>query len=105
MFFGFARGFTEIAPSARAGKLLVVRMDRVSFMDQSGAYALQDALVDLKSSGLRILIVGLPVAQLDILEALHVIPEVVPEGDLFPDFLSLKTALPPILAEIEAVRH
>jgi SulP family sulfate permease len=105
LFFGFARGFTEIAPSARAGKLLVVRMDRVSFMDQSGAYALQDALVDLKSSGLRILIVGLPVAQLDILEALHAIPEVVPEGDLFPDFLSLKTALPRILAEIEAVRH
>ena len=105
LFFGFARGFTEIAPGARAGKLLVVRMDRVSFMDQSGAYALQDALVDLKSAGLRILIVGLPVAQLDILEALHVIPEVVPERDLFPDFLSLKTALPRVLAEIEAVRH
>ena len=44
LFFGFARGFTEIAPGARAGKLLVLRMDRVSFMDQSGAYALQDAL-------------------------------------------------------------
>lgn len=105
LFFGFARGFTEIAPGARTGKLLVLRMDRVSFMDQSGAYALQDALVDLKSAGLRILIVGLPVAQRDILKALHVIPEVVPEGDMFPDFLSLKTALPRVLTEIEAVRH
>jgi SulP family sulfate permease len=102
LFFGFARGFTEIAPAARAGKLLVLRMDRVTFMDQSGAYALQDALVDLKSADLRILIVGLPVAQLDILEALHVIPEVVPRKDLFPDFPALKTALPRIMVEIEA---
>jgi SulP family sulfate permease len=105
LFFGFARGFADIAPGARDGKLLVLRMDRVSFMDQSGAYALQDALVDLKSAGLRILIVGLPVAQLDILEALQVIPEVVPEEDLFADFLSLKTALPRVLAEIEAARQ
>jgi hypothetical protein len=51
-----ARGFTAIALGARSGKLVVLRMDRVSFMDQSGAYALQDALVDLKSAGLRILI-------------------------------------------------
>jgi sulfate permease, SulP family len=105
LFFGFARGFAEVAPAARAGKLLVLRMDRVSFMDQSGAYALQDALVDLKSAGLRILIVGLPVAQLDILEALHVIPEIVPQEDLFPDFLLLKSALPRVLTEIEAGRH
>lgn len=100
LFFGFARGFTQIAPGARDSKLLVLRMDRVSFMDQSGAYALQDALVDLKSAGVRTLIVGLPVAQFDILEALHVIPDVVPEKDLFPDFPSLKTALSRVLAEI-----
>jgi SulP family sulfate permease len=105
LFFGFGRGFSDIAYAARAGKLLILRMDRVSFMDQSGAYALQEVLVDLKSAGLRILIVGLPVAQRDILEALQLIPEVVPENDLFPDFLSLKTALPRVLSEIESVRH
>lgn len=103
LFFGFARGFSEIAPRALAGKLIVLRMDRVSFMDQSGAYALQDVLVDLKSAGLRVLIVGLPVAQRDILEALQLIPDAVPEDDLFPDFLSLKAALPRVLSEIEAV--
>jgi sulfate permease, SulP family len=105
LFFGFARGFSEIAPSARAGKLLVLRMDRVSFMDQSGAYALLDAAVDLKSAGLRVLIVGLPVAQRDILEALQLVPDVVPASDLFADFLSLKTALPRVLSEIEAVHR
>ena len=104
LFFGFARGFADIASLARSGKVLVLRMDRVRFMDQSGAYALQDALADLKAVGLRILIVGLPVAQRDILEALHLIPDVVPEKDLFDDFPSLKNALPRVLAEIRATR-
>jgi SulP family sulfate permease len=105
LFFGFARSFVNIAPLAQGGKLLVLRMDRVRFMDQSGAYALQDALVDLKAAGQRILIVGLPVAQRDILTTLHLIPDVVPEEDVFDDFLSLKDALPRVLTETGAVRH
>lgn len=100
LFFGFARGFVDIAPLAKGGKLLVLRMDRVRFMDQSGAYALQDALIDLKAAGQRVLLVGLPVASLDILRTLHLVPDVVPEKEVFDDFRSLKDALPRILAEI-----
>lgn len=100
LFFGFARGFVDIAPLAKSGKLLVLRMDRVRFMDQSGAYALQDALIDLKAAGQRVLLVGLPVASLDILRTLHLVPDVIPEKDVFDDFRSLKDALPRILAEI-----
>lgn len=103
LFFGFARGFSEAAHIARSGKLLVLRMDRVSYMDQSGAYALQDALVDLKAAGQRVLIVGLPIAQRALLETLHLVPDVVPETDLYTDFASLKANLPRILAEIEVV--
>jgi SulP family sulfate permease len=98
LFFGFARGFSEIASLARRGKLLVLRMDRVRFMDQSGAYALLDALVDLKAAGLRILVVGLPVAQRDILEGVRLIPDTVPDKDLFDDFQALRVALPGILS-------
>lgn len=102
LFFGFARGFLNIAASAASGRLLVLRMDRVSLMDQSGAYALQDALVNLASSGVRVVLVGLPVAQRDILEAIHVIPDLVPTNDLFADFPKLKAALPNLLVEIRA---
>jgi SulP family sulfate permease len=102
LFFGFARGFLNIASRAAGGRLLVLRMDRVHLMDQSGAYALQDALVDLKSSGTRVILVGLPVAQRDILEAIHVVPELVSTDNLFTDFTELKAALPKVLAEIGA---
>ena len=71
-------------------------------MDQSGAYALQDALVNLTSSGVRVVLVGLPVAQRDILEAIHVVPDLVPAKDLFADFPTLKAALPNLLVEIRA---
>ena len=105
LFFGFARGFLNIASRAAGGRLLVLRMDRVYLMDQSGAYALQDALVDLKSSGMRVVLVGLPVAQRDILEAIHVIPKLVSTQDLFADFAELKAALPKVLAEIGATER
>jgi SulP family sulfate permease len=105
LFFGFARDFLRIAARAVGGRLLVLRMDRVSLMDQSGAYALQDALVDLKSEGMRIVVVGLPVAQRDILEAICVIPELVSREDLFADFAELKAALPKVLAEIGATEQ
>ena len=105
LFFGFARGFLNIAARAAGGRLLVLRMDRVSLMDQSGAYALQDALVDLKSSGMRIVLVGLPVAQRDILESIHVIPDLVSTEDLFANFAALKAALPKMLTEIGAAEQ
>src|SRR4029077_6137612 len=69
------------------------------------AYALQDALVDLKSSGMRIVLVGLPVAQRDILEAIHVIPELVSTKDLFPNFAELKAVLPKVLEDIGATKQ
>jgi SulP family sulfate permease len=105
LFFGFARGFLNIASRAAGGRLLVLRMDRVHLMDQSGAYALQDALVDLTSSGMHIVLVGLPIAQRDILEAIHVIPELVSTENLFADFAELKTALPMLLAEVGATEQ
>jgi len=97
LFFGFARGFAELASQVE-GKVLVLRMDRVSVMDQSGAYAVHDALVELKNKGIRCVIVGLPVAQRDILENIRVIPDVIRAEDVFDDFASLKAALPAIMS-------
>jgi len=100
LFFGSARGFEDIAAKASRGKLLIIRLEKISFMDQSGVYALHDALVDLQKTGLRIAIVGLPVAQRDILESICVIPDVVASEDVFDDFASLKRALPAMLAAV-----
>ncbi|HKP03756.1 MAG TPA: SulP family inorganic anion transporter [Chthoniobacterales bacterium] len=101
LFFGFASQFLDIARQAAAqSRLLILRMDRVSYMDQTGVYALKDALNGFIAAGVRVLVVGIPVTHRDLLEKLQVIPAVVPESDVFDDFDALKKALPRSIAEI-----
>ena len=103
LFFGFASQFLDIARQAAAqSRLLVLRMDRISYMDQTGVYALKDALTRLNAAGVRVLVVGVSVAHLDLLEKLQVIPAVVPESDVFSDFDALKKALDGRIGEMQA---
>jgi sulfate permease, SulP family len=102
LFFGFASQFLDIARKAAPSKLLVLRMDRISYMDQTGVYALEDALGSLTAAGVRVLLVGVPVVHLDLLKRLRVIPAVIPESDVFGDFAALMKALPGRMGELEA---
>ena len=103
LFFGFASQFLDIARQAAAqSRLLVLRMDRISYMDQTGVYALKDALTRLNAAGVRVLVVGVSVAHLDLLEKLQVIPAVIPESDVFSDFGALKKALVGSIGEMQA---
>jgi SulP family sulfate permease len=100
LFFGFASQFLDISRQAAASKLVVLRMGRVSYMDQTGVYALEDVVGRLSEAGVRVLLVGLRVPQVDLLERLQLIPAVVPESDVFEDFGALKKALPARLEEL-----
>ena len=103
LFFGFASQFRDIARQAAAqSRLMVLRMDRISYMDQTGVYALKDALMGLDAAGVRVLVVGLSVANLDLLKKLQVIPAVISESDVFTDFHSLKKALDGSIEEMQA---
>ena len=58
----------------------------------------------LTAAGVRVLLVGVPVAHLDLLEKLQVIPAVVPGSDVFSDFETLKKALPGTMAGVAGAR-
>ena len=106
LFFGFASQFRDIARQAAAqSRLLVLRMDRISYMDQTGVYALRDALRRLNAAGVHVLVVGVSVAHLDLLEKLRVIPVVVPKSDVFSDFDGLKKAVGGRIEEMQAKSH
>ena len=106
LFFGFASQFRDIARQAAAqSRLMVLRMDRIiSYMDQTGVYALKDALMGLDAAGVRVLVVGLSVANLDLLKKLQVIPAVISESDVFTEFHSLKKALDGSIEETQRNR-
>jgi hypothetical protein len=50
----------------------------------------------------RVLVVGVSVAHLDLLERLQVIPAVLPKSDVFSDFDALKKALEGHIGEMHA---
>ena len=81
---------------------VVLRMDRISYMEQTGAYALKDALTTLKLAEVRVLVVGVSVAHLDLLMKLQVIPSLLPESDVFSDFGALKKAFASSIGEMQA---
>lgn len=84
LFFGFTAHFKDqIHKLSSDIKALVLRMDRVPYIDQSGLYALEDAILDLEKRGIEVVIVGLQQQPMDRLKAIDVIPDLVPEADVF----------------------
>ena len=84
LFFGFTSHFKDqIKTLPEDIKTLIIRMDRVPYMDQSGLYALEEIIFDLRKEGVEVLLVGLQEQPYDLLTAVDVIPDLVPEEDLF----------------------
>jgi SulP family sulfate permease len=100
LFFGFAQALRKISSQVTGRKLLVLRMEHVSYMDQSGIYVLQDVLVDVESAALRVLLVGLPKSQIDRLRAMQVVPGLMPRENVFDTFGGFRQALPAIIGKL-----
>ena len=102
LFFGFVYAFRAVADSIAEGKLLILRMEQVSYLDQSGLYALQDVITDIENLGIQVYMVGLSDCQVDCLKSIHIIPHVLDERRIFADFDTFKKTLPEILASLPA---
>ncbi|MEN0045574.1 MAG: SulP family inorganic anion transporter [Bacteroidota bacterium] len=86
LFFGFTSYFKdEVKAQSKDIKAIIFRMDRVPYIDQSGLYALEDVIFDLRQEGIEVLLVGLQEQPSDMLRAVEIIPDLVPEEDLFDE--------------------
>ncbi|MFS4483471.1 SulP family inorganic anion transporter [Hyunsoonleella sp. 2307UL5-6] len=86
LFFGFTSYFKDqIQTLPKEINAVIFRMDRVPYIDQSGLYALEDIIFDLRAENIEVLLVGLKEQPTDMLKAVDVIPDLVPENDLFDD--------------------
>ena len=84
LFFGFTSHFQEQVKNIESGiKVLVIRMDRVPYVDQSGIYALENAILDLALRDIKVVITGLQEQPKDLLTSIDIIPNLVPEEQLF----------------------
>ena len=87
MFFGFTSRFQEMIKSLdKEVIVLIIRMDRVPHIDQSGLYALEAAILELAQRGVCVLITGLYPQPEDRLKKIYIIPDLVTELHLFDQF-------------------
>ena len=84
LFFGFTSYFKDqITALPDDVKAVILRMDRVPYIDQSGLYTLEDIIFDLRAQSIEVVIVGLKEQPIDMLKAVDIIPGLVRDEDVF----------------------
>ena len=98
LFFGFTSHFQEeIKNIPKEVKALIIRMDRVPYIDQSGLYALENAILDLEQRNIMVLLIDVDEQPCDKLKSIDIIPDLIAEDHIFNTveeaFVFLKTEL------------
>ncbi|MBC3845967.1 SulP family inorganic anion transporter [Winogradskyella echinorum] len=87
LFFGSTSDFqalTEQIP--KTAKTVILRLGRMQYMDQSGLYAMEDMLQELKKDDVEVLFVGLLKQPRYMMERIDIIPDFIPNEHIFKDF-------------------
>ncbi|MCP4443366.1 MAG: SulP family inorganic anion transporter [Aureispira sp.] len=86
LFFGFASRFQDMVKALPSIEVVVIRMGRVPYIDQSGQYALEDAIMELQTKDIKVVFVGLHGQPLDMVRNINLVPGLVPEDHTFKNF-------------------
>jgi SulP family sulfate permease len=87
LFFGSTSDFQSLALQIpNTAKTVIIRLDRMQYMDQSGLYAMEDMLQDLQKNGIQVLFVGLLKQPRYMMERIDIIPDFIPEEHIFKNF-------------------
>lgn len=78
----------QIPPSASH---VIIRMDRVPYIDQSGLYALEDVLLELEKNDIHVLIVDIQEHPLYLMKSIDIVPDLIPEEHIFDSFRECTT--------------
>ena len=89
LFFGYTSEFQALAQQIPVtASHVILRMDKVPYMDQSGLYALEDIILDLESKDIHTLIIAPQKQPLMMMSRIDIIPDLVPEEHVYEDFQS-----------------
>lgn len=87
LFFGFTSDFQQLSKQIpKTAKMVLIRMDKVPLIDQSGLYALEDVIIDLERQGIEVLLVGLQEQPKYLMKVIGMIGELIEEEHLFDNF-------------------
>jgi SulP family sulfate permease len=86
IFFGFTSHFKTMMRELPDVKVVIFRMSNVPCIDQSGMYAIEDAILELEKKGINVLLSGIQKQPEDMLRRIALIPNLVEEDHLHSDF-------------------
>ena len=87
VFFGSVNRFNEVMQNVpQDAKVVIIRMKYVSFLDQSGLYAMETAIKEIQARGAQVLLTIVRPQPMRMLKSLNIIPGLVPEDHTFPKF-------------------
>lgn len=87
IFFGSITRFQEVMHDVpEDAKVVIIRMKLVSFMDQSGLYAMETAIKDLQERGIMVLMTIIQPQPMYMLTSMKLIPGTLPEEHTFKTF-------------------
>lgn len=87
IFFGSITGFQNVMHNIpSSAKVVIIRMKRVDFMDQSGLYAMETAINDLQAQGILVLMTIIQPQPLYMLQSIKLIPDLIPVSQTFASF-------------------
>lgn len=86
LFFGFASRFQDMIKALPDIEAVVIRMDKVPYVDQSGLYAMEEAILELRQLDIAVVFTNLHGQPLDMFRRINLVPGLVPEEHSFPNF-------------------
>ena len=91
LFFGFTSEFVALSNQIpKSATSVIIRMSKVPYIDQSGLFALEDVLMDLKQKNIEILFVGIQKQPKYLMRTIGIIGKLIPEEHVFENFENCK---------------
>ena len=93
IFFGFVSKLQEMVTALPEVTVVVMRMGQVPYIDQSGIYAIEDAVLALKERGIIVLMTCVQEQPKDMLSNISLLNGLIPEDHVFDEFSHCISAL------------
>lgn len=87
LFFGSTSDFQQLIKQIpQSADYVIIRMGRMQYMDQSGLYAMEDALVELEANNITVILIDLLRQPKYMMERIGIIPDLVAKERIFDTF-------------------
>ncbi|MBT8234794.1 MAG: SulP family inorganic anion transporter [Bacteroidia bacterium] len=87
LFFGTTSDFQQLSQQIpETAKVVIIRLGRMQYMDQSGLYAMEDTLLELRKKKIIPALVNVLDQPRYMMERIDIIPDLVPESLIFDTF-------------------